>query len=46
MKIEDIGKELAKHVKTQKDLSNITGQLMRAILESSLNAELDEHLGL
>jgi len=45
MNIEEIGKELAKNVKTQKDLSDITGQLMKAVLESALNSELDDHLG-
>ena len=45
MDIEQLGKELAKHVKTQKDLSDITGKLMKVVLESALNAELDDHLG-
>ena len=45
MNIETIGKELARRVKTQKDLSNITNQLMKSILEAALNAELDHHLG-
>jgi putative transposase len=45
MDIEKIGKELAKTVKTQKDLSEITGKLMKVVLESALNAELDDHLG-
>jgi transposase-like protein len=45
MDIEAIGKELAKHVKTQKDFSDVTSQLMKVVLESALNAELEEHLG-
>ncbi len=45
MKMAEIGKELAKNVKTQKDLLDITGQLMKVVLESALNAELDNHLG-
>lgn len=45
MNIDTIGKELAKQVKTQKDLSEITGQLMKVVLEQALNAELDDHLG-
>ena len=45
MDIEAIGKELAKKVKTQKDLSEITGQLMKVVLETALNSELDDHLG-
>ena len=43
MDINTLGKELAKHVKTQKDLSDITGKLMKVVLESALNAELDTH---
>lgn len=45
MNMTEIGKELAKNVKTQKDLSDVTGQLMKVILETTLNAELDDHLG-
>ena len=45
MDIESIGKELAKQVKTQKDLTEITGKLMKVVLESALNSELDDHLG-
>jgi transposase-like protein len=45
MDIEAIGKELAKHIKTQKEFSDITAQLTKSFLESALNAELDDHLG-
>ena len=45
MDLQEIGKELAKGVKTQSDLKKVTGQLMKSILESALNAELNEHLG-
>lgn len=45
MNIEEIGKQLAKNVKTQKDLTEVTGKLMKVILESALNSELDDHLG-
>ena len=45
MDLESIGKQLAKGVKTQADLKDVTGKLMKIVLESSLNAELDEHLG-
>jgi len=45
MNIEEIGKELAKNVKTQKDVTEITGQLVKIILESALNGEMDGHLG-
>ena len=45
MDIDAIGKELARGVKTQKDISGIMGQLTKTIFESALNAELDDHLG-
>jgi len=45
MNIEEIGKELAKGIKTQTDLKEMTRGLMKVVLESALNAELDEHLG-
>jgi len=40
-----IFKDLAKGVKTQKDLSKLVGQLMKTVIETALNSELDEHLG-
>jgi putative transposase len=43
--LESIGKELAKGVKTQAELKEVTGQLIKVILESALNTELDDHLG-
>ena len=45
MNIKEIGKELAKEIKTQTDLKEMTRDLMKVVLESALNAELDEHLG-
>ena len=45
MDLESIGKQLAKGVKTQSDLKDVTGKLMKIILESALNNELDDHLG-
>lgn len=45
MNIHEIGKALGKKVKTQADLKDITSKLMKAILETALNAELDDHLG-
>ncbi len=45
MDLELIGKELAKGVKTQADLKEVTGELVKVILESALNTELDDHLG-
>jgi putative transposase len=44
-KNEAIFKDLAKGVKTQKDLSKLVGQLMKTVIETALNSELDEHLG-
>lgn len=44
-KNEALFKDLAKSVKTQKDLSNLVGQLMKTVIETALNSELDEHLG-
>ena len=45
MDLQVIGKQLARGVKTQSDLKEVTGQLMKVILESALNAELKNHLG-
>ncbi len=45
MDIDAIGKSLAKKVKTQGDLTEIMGQLTKRILESALNAEIENHLG-
>ena len=42
---EEIFKGLAKDVKTQNDLSELIGQLMKTVVESALNSELEEHLG-
>lgn len=42
---EEVLKELARGVKTQKDLEGLTRQLMKTVLETALNSELDEHLG-
>ena len=43
--LDTIGKELSRHVKTQKDLTEVIGHLSKTMLESILNAELDSHLG-
>ena len=42
--LDTIGKELSRHVKTQKDLTEVIGHLSKTMLESILNAELDSHL--
>lgn len=44
-KNEALFKDLAKGVKTQKDLSKLVGQLMKTVIETALNSELDDHLG-
>ena len=44
-KKEAIFKDLAKGVKTQKDLTGLINQLMKTVIEAALNSELDEHLG-
>jgi len=44
-KKEAIFKDLAKGVKTQKDLTGLINQLMKTVVETALNSELDEHLG-
>ncbi len=44
-KNEALFKDLAKGVKTQKDLSQLVGQLMKTVIETALNSELDDHLG-
>ena len=42
--LDTIGKELSRHVKTQKDLAEVMGHLSKTMRESILNAELDSHL--
>ena len=37
--------ELAKGIKTEKDLSSLTQQLVKLTVETALNAELESHLG-
>ena len=36
---------LAKNLKSEKDLGDLTQQLVRMTVEAALNAELEEHLG-
>ena len=43
--IKSIGKELSRHVKTQQEMTDIIGQLIKSMMEGILNAELDDHLG-
>lgn len=44
-RLEELATELAKGVKTESDLANPLGQLMKLTIEKALNAELDNHLG-
>jgi transposase-like protein len=43
-KLEALAKELAKDVKSQDDLAEISRQLVKLTVETALNAELDDHL--
>jgi len=43
--LQPIAKELAKNVKTQDDLSNLSSMLVKMIVEATLGAEMEEHLG-
>lgn len=44
-KLEALGKELAKNIKTEKDLSLLSRALKKITVEAALGAELDDHLG-
>ena len=41
---DQIGR-LAKNLKSEKDLSDLTQQLVKMTIEAALGAELEEHLG-
>jgi len=43
--LEALARELAKHVKTEKDLSNLSRELVKMTVEAALGAEMEEHLG-
>ncbi len=43
--LKNMATELAKSVKTQADLSELSGMLMKMTVEAALGAEMDEHLG-
>ena len=43
--IENIGKELSGKIKTQQEMTEVIGQLIKSMMEGILNAELDSHLG-
>ena len=44
-KLQALAKELAKDIKSEKDLGELSQQLVKLTVETALNAELDEHLG-
>ena len=44
-KLKAMATELAKDIKSEKDLGALTQQLVKLTVETALNAELDEHLG-
>jgi len=44
-KLKALAYELAKGIKSEKDLGLLSQQLMKLTVETALNAELDEHLG-
>ncbi len=43
--LKNMATELAKSVKTQADLSELSGMLLKMTVEVALGAEMDEHLG-
>ena len=44
-KLKALAAELAKDIKSEKDLGTLTQQLIKLTVETALNAEMDEHLG-
>ena len=44
-KLEEVAKELAKDIKSEKDLSALSNFLVKLTVETALNAEMEEHLG-
>lgn len=44
-RLKAMAAELAKSIKTEKDLGSLTQQLIKLTVETALNAELEEHLG-
>lgn len=44
-KLKAMAAELAKGIKSEKELGILTQQLVKLTVETALNAELDEHLG-
>ncbi len=44
-KLETIAKELAKGIKSEKDLSDLSREIVKMTVEAALGAEMEEHLG-
>lgn len=44
-KLKALAAELAKEIKTERDLSAFSGDLMKLVVETALGAEMAEHLG-
>ncbi len=44
-KLEALAKELAKDIKSEKDLSTLSRRLVKLTVETALNAEIEDHLG-
>jgi len=44
-KLELLVKELSKDIKSEKDLATLSRRLIKLTVETSLNSELDTHLG-
>jgi len=44
-KLDELASELAKDIKTEADLNELTRILVKTTVEKALNAELEEHLG-
>lgn len=45
-KLKALAAELAKDIKSEKDLGTLTQQLIKLTVETALNAEMDEHLAM
>ena len=44
-KLEAIAKELAKGIKSEKDLSDLSREIVKMTVEAALGAEMEQHLG-
>ncbi|MDH5510975.1 MAG: hypothetical protein OEZ32_11575, partial [Nitrospinota bacterium] len=44
-KLEAIAKELARDIKSEKDLSDLSREIVKMTVEAALGAEMEEHLG-